>query len=288
MTYVTCPTMRYHPAVVAQKAATLQLLSDGRFTLGLGAGENLNEHVIGEGWPPVAVRAGDARRGHRRSSASCSPARLRRPSTATTSTSTRQDLGPARRRRPDRRRGLRAGSRAELAGQHGRRHDRRRAEGRARRDVRRAPAAPASRAIGQIADLLRHRQGRRGRAAPTSSSAGSAAAGRSTPTCPGRRASPRPRSSSREEDVAERDPCGTTSTRCVEAAQRVRRRRLHHLALVQIGEDAQPPFLEWSAVDAHAGLAGRLRLLTGVPGTRWGEAPPRGMPGGRAPGSWSP
>ncbi|SDX72875.1 F420-dependent oxidoreductase, G6PDH family [Modestobacter sp. DSM 44400] len=56
MTYVTCPILRYRPAVVAQQAATLQLLSEGRFTLGLGAGENLNEHVIGEGWPPVAVR----------------------------------------------------------------------------------------------------------------------------------------------------------------------------------------------------------------------------------------
>ncbi len=56
MTYVTCPTMRYHPAVVAQKAATLGLLSEGRFTLGLGAGENLNEHVIGEGWPPANAR----------------------------------------------------------------------------------------------------------------------------------------------------------------------------------------------------------------------------------------
>lgn len=56
MTYVTCPIMRYHPAVVAQKAATMQLLSDGRFTLGLGAGENLNEHVIGAGWPPANVR----------------------------------------------------------------------------------------------------------------------------------------------------------------------------------------------------------------------------------------
>jgi G6PDH family F420-dependent oxidoreductase len=55
-TYVTCPTMRYHPAVIAQKAATLQLLSDGRFILGLGAGENLNEHVVGEGWPAVDAR----------------------------------------------------------------------------------------------------------------------------------------------------------------------------------------------------------------------------------------
>lgn len=56
MTYVTCPTMRYHPAVVAQKAATLALLSEGRFTLGLGAGENLNEHVVGERWPAVGER----------------------------------------------------------------------------------------------------------------------------------------------------------------------------------------------------------------------------------------
>lgn len=56
MTYVTCPTMRYHPAVVAQQAATIGLLSGDRFTLGLGAGENLNEHVIGAGWPPANVR----------------------------------------------------------------------------------------------------------------------------------------------------------------------------------------------------------------------------------------
>ena len=56
MTYVTCPTMRYHPAVVAQKAATLQILSEGRFVLGLGSGENLNEHVVGQGWPNVDVR----------------------------------------------------------------------------------------------------------------------------------------------------------------------------------------------------------------------------------------
>jgi G6PDH family F420-dependent oxidoreductase len=56
MTYVTCPTTRYHPAIVAQKAATLQILSEGRFTLGLGSGENLNEHVVGGGWPSVDVR----------------------------------------------------------------------------------------------------------------------------------------------------------------------------------------------------------------------------------------
>ena len=56
MTYLTCPTVRYHPAVVAQKAATLGVLSDGRFTLGLGAGENLNEHVVGERWPAVGER----------------------------------------------------------------------------------------------------------------------------------------------------------------------------------------------------------------------------------------
>lgn len=55
-TYVTCPTIRYHPAIVAQQAATLQILADGRFTLGVGSGENLNEHVVGQGWPTVARR----------------------------------------------------------------------------------------------------------------------------------------------------------------------------------------------------------------------------------------
>ena len=56
MTYVTCPILRYHPAVVAQKAATMQILSGGRFRLGLGAGENLNEHVVGMRWPGVGER----------------------------------------------------------------------------------------------------------------------------------------------------------------------------------------------------------------------------------------
>jgi G6PDH family F420-dependent oxidoreductase len=56
MTYVTCPSIRYHPAVVAQKAATVGLLSEGRFTLGLGSGENLNEHTVGMGWPALETR----------------------------------------------------------------------------------------------------------------------------------------------------------------------------------------------------------------------------------------
>ncbi len=54
--FVTCPTMRYHPAVVAQQAATVQILAAGRFTLGLGSGENLNEHVVGAGWPAAPRR----------------------------------------------------------------------------------------------------------------------------------------------------------------------------------------------------------------------------------------
>ncbi|HEY7664659.1 MAG TPA: TIGR03557 family F420-dependent LLM class oxidoreductase [Xanthobacteraceae bacterium] len=56
MTAVTCPIMRYHPAIIAQGAATLGLLSNSRFTLGLGAGERLNEHVVGAGWPGLAER----------------------------------------------------------------------------------------------------------------------------------------------------------------------------------------------------------------------------------------
>ncbi|MBO1330296.1 TIGR03557 family F420-dependent LLM class oxidoreductase [Streptomyces sp. VRA16 Mangrove soil] len=50
-TGVTCPTVRYHPAIIAQAAATLALMSEGRFVLGVGSGERLNEHVIGPGFP---------------------------------------------------------------------------------------------------------------------------------------------------------------------------------------------------------------------------------------------
>lgn len=53
---VTCPLIRYHPTIIAQASATCAILLDHRFFLGLGTGENLNEHIVGEGWPPIAVR----------------------------------------------------------------------------------------------------------------------------------------------------------------------------------------------------------------------------------------
>jgi coenzyme F420-dependent glucose-6-phosphate dehydrogenase len=56
MTAVTCPTMRIHPAIVAQAAATTASLLPDRFTLGLGTGENLNEHVTGTPWPEPGER----------------------------------------------------------------------------------------------------------------------------------------------------------------------------------------------------------------------------------------
>ena len=55
-TGVTCPIMRIHPAIIAQAAATAATLMPGRFFLGVGAGENLNEHIFGEPWPEGAVR----------------------------------------------------------------------------------------------------------------------------------------------------------------------------------------------------------------------------------------
>ncbi|MBQ1049073.1 TIGR03557 family F420-dependent LLM class oxidoreductase [Micromonospora sp. C51] len=55
-TGVTCPSVRYHPAIIAQAAATLALVSDNRFTLGVGAGERLNEHVVGQGFPSARGR----------------------------------------------------------------------------------------------------------------------------------------------------------------------------------------------------------------------------------------
>ncbi|MFT3966955.1 MAG: TIGR03557 family F420-dependent LLM class oxidoreductase [Sphingobium sp.] len=50
-TGLTCPIIRYHPAIIAQGAATIAVMSEGRFTLAVGAGERLNEHVTGARWP---------------------------------------------------------------------------------------------------------------------------------------------------------------------------------------------------------------------------------------------
>jgi G6PDH family F420-dependent oxidoreductase len=55
-TGVTCPTARIHPAIIAQAAATSQLMLEGRFALGVGSGEALNEHILGDHWPPAATR----------------------------------------------------------------------------------------------------------------------------------------------------------------------------------------------------------------------------------------
>jgi G6PDH family F420-dependent oxidoreductase len=55
-TCVTCPTVRMHPAIVAQAAATAAVQLEGRFVLGLGTGERLNETILGDPWPPATVR----------------------------------------------------------------------------------------------------------------------------------------------------------------------------------------------------------------------------------------
>jgi G6PDH family F420-dependent oxidoreductase len=55
-TAVTCPIMRIHPAIIAQAAATAAVMHEGRFTLGVGSGEVLNEHILGDHWPPAGQR----------------------------------------------------------------------------------------------------------------------------------------------------------------------------------------------------------------------------------------
>jgi len=55
-TGVTCPTIRYHPAIIAQAAATVARLMPGRFFLGVGSGESLNEHITGDVWPTPDIR----------------------------------------------------------------------------------------------------------------------------------------------------------------------------------------------------------------------------------------
>jgi coenzyme F420-dependent glucose-6-phosphate dehydrogenase len=55
-TGVTCPTIRIHPAMIAQAAATAAAMMPGRFFLGVGTGEDLNEHILGDPWPRYVIR----------------------------------------------------------------------------------------------------------------------------------------------------------------------------------------------------------------------------------------
>lgn len=56
-TGVTCPIMRIHPAILAQASATVAAMMEGRFFFGVGTGENLNEHILGDRWVPFDIRA---------------------------------------------------------------------------------------------------------------------------------------------------------------------------------------------------------------------------------------
>ena len=144
MTYVTCPIRRYHPAVVAQKAATMQLLSDGRFTLGLGAGENLNEHIVGGRWPHRRRAPRDARRGRRDHPGPVGGRHGDLPGQALRRR-VRQGLGPAGHRPADRHRGVGTGK-LSSGGTARRRHDRRRAPRPSSASCSTRREAPASRA----------------------------------------------------------------------------------------------------------------------------------------------
>lgn len=55
-TAVTCPTVRIHPAIIAQAAATSAVMLPGRFNFGIGSGEALNEHIFGDAWPSADTR----------------------------------------------------------------------------------------------------------------------------------------------------------------------------------------------------------------------------------------
>src|SRR6195952_329989 len=246
MTYVTCPTMRYRPAVVAQQAATLQLLSDGRVTLGLGAGENLNEHVTGEGWPPVAVREEMFRE------AVEIIRELFRGEGYTTYHGEYFDVaggkiwdlpdggGPT---------GIAgAGQKScELAGQQA--------------DV--MIAVDPEPELGEMFDAAGGAGKPRVGQLPVSYGTDKTAAGKRAPELfrwfglgwkvnadlPGTAGFDAASQFVREEDVAEGIPCGDDVEAVLEAAREYADAGFTHLALVQIGGDQQRPFLEWAQRD---------------------------------------
>ena len=154
-TGVTAPIHRVHPLVIAHAAATVEMLMPGRFFLGLGTGERLNEQVMGQRWPDRAGAPDDAARRRSRSSVACGRARRVTRTTASTSPSSGRSSSrcPTRRRRSS---SPPAGEdAAELAGEMAdgmvgvgaRPDDRRRVRGGRRR--RQAAPRPAARLLGR-------------------------------------------------------------------------------------------------------------------------------------------
>jgi G6PDH family F420-dependent oxidoreductase len=243
MTYVTCPTLRYHPAVVAQKAATLQILSDGRFTLGLGAGENLNEHVVGAGWPPADVRHemlveaihvirdlfdGDGYTNFRGEHFDVESAKL------WDLPDTRVPIGVA----------VSGKQSCEVAGELA--------------DV--MIAVEPEKELGEMFDAAggagKPRVGQMPISFDTDRSAAVARAHslfrwfglgwKVNAELPGTSAFDAASQFVREEDVAEGIPCGDDVDAVLQAAKAYADAGFTHLALVQVGGDAQEPFLEWT------------------------------------------
>ena len=243
MTYVTCPTFRYHPAVVAQQAATLQIVSDGRFTLGLGSGENLNEHVVGGGWPPADVRQemlveaiqiirelfdGDGYTNFRGEHFDVESAKL-------------WDL-------PEKRVpiavAVSGAQSCRLFGQHA--------------DAMIAVEADAS--LGEEFDAVRGSSSRKIAQMPICYDTDRDAAvqrahelfrwfgfgWKVNAELPGPSAFDAAASFVRPEDVAEAIPCGDDVEAVIEGAKAYADAGFTHLALVQIGGDQQAPFIEWS------------------------------------------
>ena len=246
MTYVTCPTMRYHPAVVAQQAATVALLAgDGRFTLGLGAGENLNEHVVGRGWPPANVR-------HEMLAEAVEIIRELFDGGYVSTTGQHFRVDSAKLWDLPDRAGCRSRWRCRAASRW--------------RPSRRSPTrwSPSSRSPSLVtgfddaagvqlpqdraaAALLGTRPRRRRGDRATSSSAGSRAGGRSTPSCRAPPGSRRRRSSCGRDDVAEAIPCGPDVAAHVEAVRPFVDAGFTHVALVQIGGQTQAEFVSFAA-----------------------------------------